>query len=69
MSDSGPEFTRLDSVKAKIKLSEQLLHTALQKLRDPDLSGSKRAELQGIVEDIRRDMPRFQKQKDDLERQ
>jgi hypothetical protein len=69
MSDPEPSFTRLDSVKAKIELSEKILQGALQKLRDPELSNSKRAEVQRIIEDIRRDMARFQKQKDDLERE
>jgi hypothetical protein len=69
MSDPKPSFTRLDSVKTKIELSEKILQGALQKLRDPDLSSFKRTEIQGIIEDIRQDIARFQKQKDDLERE
>jgi hypothetical protein len=69
MSDPELSFTRLDSAKTKIELSEKILQGALQKLRDPDLSSSKRTEIQGIIEDIRQDIARFQKQKDDLEKE
>jgi len=69
MSDpeSGPEFTLLDSVRAKVKVAERLIETASQQLGDPDLSASKRTELQKIVEDTRVDLRRFRDQKHDLE--
>lgn len=69
MSDSEPDLTPLASVKAKLIFAERLIQTASQKLRDPSLSDSRRAELQKIVEDTREDMLRFRRQKDDLEKQ
>ena len=67
MSNPKPDFTPLASVQAKLKLSEQLIQSASQKLHDPNLSDSKRAELQKTIEEVRRDMVRFQRQKDDLD--
>jgi hypothetical protein len=68
MSDFVPDFTRLASVRAKLELSEQIIQAASQKLSAPDLSSSRRAELQRVIEDTRRDVVRWQKQKEDLER-
>jgi hypothetical protein len=68
MSDlpSEPHFTPRASVEAKLRLAARLIETASQRLRDPSLSTSRRAELQKTVEDTRKDMSRFQRQKEEL---
>ena len=68
MSDSElePDFTPRASVEAKLRLADRLIETASQQLREPSLSASRRAELQKIVEDTRKDITRFQRQKEEL---
>jgi len=71
MSDSERERdpTALVSVKAKLKIAQRLIETASQHLLGPNVSASKRAELQKVLEDTREDLRRFQNQKRDLENQ
>ena len=71
MSDSEPEPdpTALVSVKAKLKIAQRLIETASQQLLGPNVSASKRAELQKVLEDTREDMRRFQNQKRALKNQ
>lgn len=71
MSDSasGPEFTPRGSLEAKLKLAARLIETASQQLRDGNVSTARRAELQKIVDDTRKDLSRFQKQKEELDSQ
>jgi hypothetical protein len=66
-SPSEPEFTARASVQAKIKLAERLIETASEQLRDLSQAAPRRAELEKLLEDMRRDLSRFEKQKEELD--
>jgi hypothetical protein len=64
-----PEFTKLDSVNAKIHLSERIIHGISEKLHSSHLSVAERTKLQKALEDMRADQKRFFKQKREFESQ
>ena len=64
-----PEFTKLDSVNAKLDIVDRLIGTVSKQLLDPDLSAGPRAELRKMLKEMRSDKRRFQDQKRELQNQ